>query len=384
MTRSYRIDSPGDPASDALQSEVISFLRFPLIVGVVMSHTILENVRFNGIMISAENSLPLFHLIYNLFSNIIGRLGVPLFYIFSSYLFFKGSFTTDNYLGKLKRRAKTILLPYILWNLLVIITYLLQQSLLPQLSSGRSQPLSERSLLGFFALFWDYENSMPICYQLWFMRDLMVLMILSPVIYFVIKKIGIFAVIITGLMWISDTGPHYPGVGLRPLFFFTFGAYFRIKGRNFVAALLPLRDIALLLFIILCCFDLNELQDAPGNKGSLHCICILSGVIALVGITATFIRNGSWKTNRFLSESTFFIYAYHALLLSLLLKLTIKIFLPDTEIAMLSIYFLVPTFVIILGLGLYYLLERFTPRIAALLTGGRVSITPKNSHKTPV
>ena len=104
---------------EQLQSKVIEFLRFPLIVGVVLIHT--QVTKINGVVgdIAApypfNGVYPLYEFFHCLFVNIITRVAVPLFFVFSGYLFFykNRSFTFGTYFMKLKKRVRSLLVPYL-------------------------------------------------------------------------------------------------------------------------------------------------------------------------------------------------------------------------------------------------------------------------------
>lgn len=106
-----------------LQSKTIDFLRFPMMVMIVFIHI--------GISKQCDNSIVT--TIYTLFSQILSRIGVPLFFVFSGYLFFfskdntQTTFNKNTYLYKLKKRAKTLLVPYLFWNALMIVFVLIMQ-----------------------------------------------------------------------------------------------------------------------------------------------------------------------------------------------------------------------------------------------------------------
>ncbi|MDR2814197.1 MAG: acyltransferase family protein, partial [Prevotellaceae bacterium] len=88
-----------------LQSNVITFLRFPLIIGVLFIHAM------PGMDFGAEENIPVFYLCRNFFSGVLGSVAAPLFFFISGFLFFQNinGFTKYDYLRKLKSRGKTLL-----------------------------------------------------------------------------------------------------------------------------------------------------------------------------------------------------------------------------------------------------------------------------------
>lgn len=63
-------------------------------------------------------------------SNGIARAAVPLFFMFSGYLFWnKQDAPAYSYAALLKKKARTLLVPYILWTLLYSAFFFIAQSL---------------------------------------------------------------------------------------------------------------------------------------------------------------------------------------------------------------------------------------------------------------
>jgi fucose 4-O-acetylase-like acetyltransferase len=67
----------------------------------------------------------LHHYCSNLFSYVLGGIAVPLFFFISGFLFFLNieNFNLQSYGNKLQTRGKTLLIPYLFWNLFAIAIY---------------------------------------------------------------------------------------------------------------------------------------------------------------------------------------------------------------------------------------------------------------------
>lgn len=144
----------------------ITALRFLLIVLVVFIH---NNLRAEDILKGAleygytpfayENGL--FGRWVQIFiSDGIAKCAVPLFFMFASYLqFMKG----DSYGVLLKKKAKSLLVPYFLWPLLNIGIYvgfkLLVQAVFPAMIERKNWfPMSGWGVKGWLHAFFGYEN----------------------------------------------------------------------------------------------------------------------------------------------------------------------------------------------------------------------------------
>jgi len=366
-------------SDDELQSKTIDFLRFPLIVGVVFIHTDFSDIVMTGVKQISFVNYPLFSHIFFLFSKVIFEVCVPLFFFISGFLFFykTAGFSTEIYLRKLKNRVRSLLIPYVFWNLLVILFLLLAQLFLSgSLVSGRNKLITDYSLQDWLWSFWDtsqinpnLRKSLPINSPFWFIRDLMVVVLFSPIVYILIKKLRAYAVIILGLLWIFNPFFYLPGLSTVSFFFFTAGAYFSINTKNFARGMRPMLSIVVPLYLLLVAAQLIFL-----NKSwwvDLYCAGICIGLIATVSVVAHFIAKESWRTNAFLANSSFFIFAYHRLPLVFVIKFLFKILEPQSEVLLLFLYVFCPVIIIVFGLVIYSFLKQFWPRFTAVIGGGR-------------
>ena len=89
------------------------------------------------------------------------------------------------YGSKLRKRAQTLLLPYLFWNGALVGLHLLIELLFPSVLSGEAKPVLDNGWCDWWDTFWAREPSepggmpMPINYPLWFIRDLMVLVVFA-------------------------------------------------------------------------------------------------------------------------------------------------------------------------------------------------------------
>ena len=186
-----------------IDSRIISFLRFPMIVGIVLIHS--------GLDINGISSYSLYE--YLITRGIIGtftRVCVPLFFIISGYLFFCNvkSFDKLAYASKLRKRGRSLLEPYLFYNALAVFLFALMGCLRPDMQSGVVPPLSQWSPMLVVSLFWDYGSNLPIVPQFWFVRNLMVIVVLSPLVYWLVKRSKAAILLVLGGLW----GGQYLGV----------------------------------------------------------------------------------------------------------------------------------------------------------------------------
>lgn len=151
------MQSPFTLSSEELQSKTIDFLRFPLIVGVILIHTSPASLVVNGTYQDAISVYPVYSTLYTLCSQILARLAVPIFFIISGFLFFYHTpvFDKSAYWSKLKKRARTLLVPYLLWNALVILFYFFAEMYLSGLYGGKGKLVSQYGVNDYIYAFYD-------------------------------------------------------------------------------------------------------------------------------------------------------------------------------------------------------------------------------------
>lgn len=92
--------------SNRLQSQVISCLRFPLIVAVVLIHSKPGDLVFNGTP-AFDQEFPIYESVRYFLSDIVCRIAVPAFFFISGFLFFfkADNFTISVYWSKIRKDA---------------------------------------------------------------------------------------------------------------------------------------------------------------------------------------------------------------------------------------------------------------------------------------
>lgn len=345
--------------TDSLPSQVISFLRFPLIVGIVLIHT------------SVDTALCEAHSIYTavlyVCQQVLSGVAVPLFFIFSGYLLFNKTtaYTTQVYLAKLKSRCRTLLVPYVVWNMIAVGVYNLS-------ASGMVCCVED-----FIRAFWNLRvedgggtttPAYPILVPFWYVRDLMVLVLLSPIAYWCTKKFSYWWLLLLGILWISGVSCPISGLSLTGVFFFSFGAYSSIHKKNVVAVLTRYTLLVAAVFLGVVVLE-PFMQDTLWI--SWQHIRILVGVLLALSCVARMIETGVWRMPTFLSDSSFFIFASHIFILSVVGRLLSRIIPQNSEANLILCYFLLALLTVLIGIVGYHTLKKCLPKITALLTGGR-------------
>jgi fucose 4-O-acetylase-like acetyltransferase len=367
MLKNYFLFSKVDPSInyDLLQSKTMDWLRFPLMVLVMLIHVDMQN------FLDMKPSVFAYGIFFTI-TQIIARIAVPLFFIISGYFFFYGKgktpiFNKDTYLSKLKKRAKTLLIPYLFWNLVICCI------LIPYYVLAGRIDLSFSTIASAFFSFGD--TGYPIAFQFWFIRDLMIVVIVSPIVYILIRYLKIFSIILLFLFWTSPLNIEY--LPKTAIFFFSLGAYFSVNNLNIIKTIRVLpKNLVFLITFVLMVADLlinsmpMDISHGVRTNLYLHNIFLLFGITSALLLVAKGIETSKLKTNKLLASCSFFMFAIHPLPLVMLGKIAVKV-LPHNDLTFLINYFVPVIIVAVISVVLYKFLKRYFPRLTSIITGSR-------------
>lgn len=203
------------------QSLRLKLMRFPLMVGIIMVHASGTTMRYADEEIGLTQTSFVIDFVINFISNGIAR-AVPMFFLIAGYLFFNGlGWSKEKYVIKLKSRVKSLLVPFIFWNVFTLIVIAIVQTLpATQIFLSDRKPL----IAGFDGF--DYLNAVfgvnqyPIAYQFWFIRDLMILILLAPLVRILLKYLAIPFLVLVFIYWFLNIWPVYIPSSVSVLFFF--------------------------------------------------------------------------------------------------------------------------------------------------------------------
>ena len=203
------------------QHEVIRQLRFPMIILVTFAHSYGKVTEGFSLMASEWNTYEFLKLFV---SQTLVKVAVPVFFIMSGYLFFSNveKWSLDVYKAKTLRRMKTLLIPYLLWNLLMAIKL-------------------KTFSWSIFWVFWcpagkqidwfgqEQLMTAPANMPLWFLRDLIIVSLLTPIIYILVRKFGSWLMAVLTVFYLSGVFAFIPGISAYSVYFFTLGAFLSIR-----------------------------------------------------------------------------------------------------------------------------------------------------------
>lgn len=375
----------------SVTSRVIELLRFPMIVGIVFIHGIVDQQAGMG----SDAPLPVYNFISELFSEILVRGFVPMFFLISGFLFFYKveTFGSKEYLRKLKSRFRTLFLPYMFWNLLVFVIFFL---VLNYDAIARILPVNHAENANYFPVCLysvpDYSSNfltVPISGQFWFIRDLMWLVVFSPLINFFVTRTRHFGIILLTISFILCVQVPFVeryGMSFRGLYFFTVGAWCARERGNleWIA-----RDLKFLAWIWPVTVIINILQvlDVISLSETVYVtvlrINIVTSVVMLLCMAVYLCRRYKLNGAGLLSASSFFIFAAHLYFLqSPARKLVWAFVKPETDGGYLLVYFVHIALAVVGGVLIYKIMVIILPKPLAFITGGRIHNCSKTVRQT--
>lgn len=295
-------------------------------------------------------------------------IGPTVFFIISGFLFYKGYEADGAWKRKVLSRVRTLGIPYIFWNLLAspYMVFILVSV------AGLFIPLEPHHVD--FSLKDIFLGSAPGFYPanaaLWYIRELMIMVVLSPLLWRVIRSrfapwfIGVLF-IIWGIIASKTVG------GLENIsqaaFGFTFGGYICRKEKTPFDVPTRIGIISFLAFIFLV-----GLQLVAGTEFKFLVILInLTGFVALFAVADRLARSRFAIPLAWLGEASMFIYVVHLIHRKVIADKIIALLNPTSDIAAWLAIVVAFIFIFVYTFGAWLLLRNLAPKLLNFIMGGR-------------
>ena len=310
------------------QFDIINALRLPLIVLVTYAHS------YGGVMEGFSvlgSEWDTYEVLKILMSQTLVKVAMPMFFAMSGYLFFANveQFNKEIYWQKIGRRIKTLLIPYIIWNVLMAVKL-------------------KTFCLSFF---WTPAN-MP----LWFLRDLMIVSLLTPIIYIGVKELRWWIFVILLPVYFTGIWAIQPGLNPYAICFFTLGAYLSIQKTNLVEACLKLEKTAYLLSILLA---LAMILTYPTIAYSILMLCFrVVSVVAVFCLAYRFLSRTTKRIPKTACDASYFIYLAHYVFFFSFIDTTFFSLFGTSTSSLCIHYLLCPLLKAAILMAIYYLYRK--------------------------
>ena len=362
-------------------SQTISFARISLIVGLVFLHyETFPNSRvspFRGF----DPTQHQFATYVNSFVLFFFFSVVPLLSMISGWLFF--SFSSNPSAGapqalwiRIRRRFVSLYLPLAFWNALFLLAMLAVFRLSPD------YPLLEELNIRFeTAGALDYVNAVfgltqhPVGFQFWFVRDLFLTVLVSPLLWLILRTAPIIGAVALGLVWITGDD-LWIFFRTDVLFFFYMGGLVRMRGWPVeIGWRATLVFLAIYLALVAIRASIPYFLTEPtsllyaATRGMR-----LFGVIACWGL---FLKTAPTRLGGVVARYgglAFFLHAAHYPLLAEVKILLWPLLPAETDGWMLAHYAASVLVTVAVGLSAGIVVARLLPKGFELLNGGRAAL----------
>ena len=359
-------------------SQTISFARISLIVGLVFLHyetyPNLAASPFRGLDV-AQHQVATF---VNSFVLFFFFSVVPLLSMVSGWLFF--SFAPADATGalghRMRRRFFSLYLPLVFWNtlFLAILAWLFVHA--------PGHPLLDELNIRFESAGpMDYVNAIfgitehPLGFQFWFVRDLFVTGLVSPLLWLLLRRAAYLGLLALGLAWLAGNDLV---IFFRSdvVFFFYVGGLLRLRGAPLEIGRQATLVLVAAYVILVAARTLApyyvDVIDPPPLLAAATRAMRLVGVLACWGVFLQLAPTRFGAVVARYGGLAFFLHAAHYPLIAEVKILLWHLLPAETDGWMVAHYAASVAVTVAIGVGAGVLLARTAPNWFALLNGGRI------------
>lgn len=375
-----------------LTSRTINWLRVALVLLVLFVHV---HPDHNPHWLTMDNlsGQPLGWVVFSVvgtFINKFGFIAVPLFFAISGFLFFQKleSWSWNVWKQKIRSRVSTLLIPFLIFNAICAISLL---CLSLKAGNGWGLEGAYEGRIPFVGWLWngvsycqgwknwlgmDMQLYYPLDVPLWFVRDLMVMLVLSPVIHWLIRKGGLVYLCIVGIAYCLGVLCCAPGFSTNALFFFSLGAFAAIRCIDPVEW--SRKNIKWILPAFACYWVVSSLIVKPGDAQPFENLMFIFGIPVCFWVGSGVIERRETNYDfTFITGACFFVYCIHMVnfgnwnLLSWAGQVGSRIFNLNHPAVAAIAYISEIALIMAVGILVYWILKRCFPKLSAIITGGR-------------
>lgn len=359
------------------ETDFIAATRLLMICGLVFHHLFEIPGSSHSPRLSVEGVEHFVPEFINAFFHMAFMTAVPLLSVISGFLFFNRS--RLDYTALFSRRFYSVALPAWLWSAFwLVFAYVLYTSTGDRFRWANYGFENESAMTYVNGIFGATRE--PFAFQFWFVRDLLLTLLVSPIIYIALRYLGWRLLPLIGIAWLLIPDPPVFFSGNVPVFF-TIGAWLTLPSapdlRGLLARLRELRWILAAVFAAMLVCRVMSHAFGPLDtflQGHVYlCLLRLVGALTVAALVYQLVTHADGATgvlNRY-SGCSFFIFAVHFPLIELLQEVVLLVPGHATALGFFCSWLLVPLVTIALSIGIAVLCERHAPGLFSLLNGGR-------------
>lgn len=334
-----------------IEKNKISYLYFISSILVILVHSI--------------NNTSVIQKIFSIDSG-LSQFAVPLFFMLSGFLFFRNVYTKDDVVNKLKRRVYSLLIPYLLWNVIYYIIYLVVK---PGVGVSFVNLIEA-------AINHTYNPSF------WFIYQLILLTLVSYIIFIILKKDAHYLIAILIISFFIAKNIDIPFINEDALIYYMSGALFSRLYNNNKISFIDKKNALIMIPIAILFFMINRILKAviDTNINYVHIFTLsivylrLSVSFLIFYLVDLFIKYDT-KVPEY-AKNTFMLYAIHYMIVKGLIivnkyfmykyLMPVKYIYPET-----IVFFLSPVICIIVNFYFVEFMKNKLSKVYKYLSGAR-------------
>lgn len=319
---------------------------------------------------------------YNFLTRAMVMFAVPVFFMCSGFLFFLNYKGVDSYKKKMASRIKGLLVPYIIWiSLTMAVTWFLQDGmgLAKLFGAGNMKLMHDFTSMEIIQSYWNVRDGAPFLSTMWFLRDLMVCVLLAPILYQVLRLDKVSVLVILVFIALTILGFSLLNIAMSSILYFIMGGYLSIQG---IKPFAWIKSKQLYLygtaFILIICYSSVYTEETLSQGYMYRLLSIaynVSMVVSVIAICLHLEHKTIGVKLMTLGIPSYFIYLAHEPYMGYMLQIMLKVLKPF-EIVYQIVVILIPILYPIFIIGLFYLIfkcfKQYVPKLLSVAVGGKV------------
>lgn len=299
---------------------------------------------------------------------VIGGIAVPFFFIMSAYWLFRfdiyGNNAMDVLIRKMKKKTKTICLPYLLWNAFGMIFYIAITHIPFAANMMNNGEVISLTLPNVFEGVFLHKYY----FTFWYLKDLIVLIAISPVLLVLLRNkcVALMSIIVSAVAVLLKLDfVIFEGTSLL---FFMIGGY----GVTYTKEFFENKEISAWKWLL--AFTLTGIIRYVNIYVNVPIIAELSYFISPILLWKSvdvFLPSDFYRRKiRWFITQSFFVYASHVIPVTIIGHLLAKV--SSNYLWVTVSYLISPWITLTLIYVVANILYKYTPRFYGLICGGRI------------
>lgn len=306
-----------------------------------------------------------------LFITMLNNIAVPMFFTISGYLLtMKFAPSWKNYIKMAHKKLIRLGQPLVIWTSVFLLLYYIAQQLpaTAPLFSGENELIRHYNWADYIDAYTGLRSGFTFVGQYWFLRNLLILCFLSPLIIWFYRRTRLSGFLLTLAaciairfvnLYISDS-----------IFFFSTGIYIATDEKlpAFIGKNIRPATILFILFTMVC-FVGFSVPSMSWIYNSMFYFYVLTGFIVSAYTVRRMLSKNFGNKVLLLAGGSYFVFLIHQQIMMFLKRMVYKILPIDSAFEVFIAYFIIPAIIIIMSYLVYFLLKKYLPRLLNILTG---------------